>query len=39
MAGVEIKKLLRYAFEKKASDLHVTVGTSPVFRIDGELRY
>lgn len=38
MAGVEIKKLLRYAFEKKASDLHVTVGTSPGFRIDGELR-
>ncbi|USG68490.1 type IV pilus twitching motility protein PilT [Brevibacillus ruminantium] len=35
---MEIKKLLRYAFEKKASDLHVTVGTPPVFRIDGELR-
>jgi twitching motility protein PilT len=38
MASVDIKKLLKYACDKSASDLHVTVGSPPVFRIDGELR-
>jgi twitching motility protein PilT len=38
MATLEIRKLLKYAFDKGASDLHVTVGTPPVFRIDGELK-
>lgn len=38
MASVDINKLLKYAFDKGASDLHITVGTSPVFRIDGELK-
>lgn len=36
--SLDIKKLLRYAYDKGASDLHVTVGSAPVFRIDGELR-
>lgn len=38
MNEIDIKKLLKYAFDKKASDLHITVGSAPVFRIDGELR-
>lgn len=38
MSTIDINKLLRYACEKGASDLHITVGASPVFRIDGELR-
>lgn len=38
MSSVDINKLLKYAFEKRASDLHISVGTSPVFRIDGELK-
>jgi twitching motility protein PilT len=38
MSAIDINKLLRYAFEKKASDLHITAGSAPVFRIDGELR-
>lgn len=38
MSEIDIKKLLKYACEKKASDLHITVGSAPVFRIDGELK-
>jgi twitching motility protein PilT len=38
MAALDIKKLLQYAHEKGASDLHITVGVAPIFRIDGELR-
>ncbi|MGC5326605.1 type IV pilus twitching motility protein PilT [Brevibacillus sp. SYSU BS000544] len=38
MSAVDIKKLLKYAFDKGASDLHITVGASPVFRIDGDLK-
>lgn len=38
MSGVAIDKLLKYAFDKGASDLHISVGTSPIFRIDGELK-
>jgi twitching motility protein PilT len=38
MTTIEMKKLLRYAFDKGASDLHLTVGTPPVFRIDGDLK-
>ncbi|QOR65703.1 type IV pilus twitching motility protein PilT [Cytobacillus suaedae] len=30
--------LLRAAFELKASDIHLTVGVPPVFRINGELK-
>lgn len=32
-----IDKLLKEAILKKASDLHITVGVQPVFRIDGQL--
>lgn len=38
MSSVDIKKLLKYAFDKGASDLHITVGSAPVFRIDGDLK-
>ncbi|MEZ2659137.1 type IV pilus twitching motility protein PilT [Aneurinibacillus aneurinilyticus] len=38
MAELDINKLLRYAFEKRASDLHITAGSAPIFRLDGELR-
>jgi twitching motility protein PilT len=33
-----IDELLIAAFHKKASDIHLTVGSPPVFRIHGELR-
>ena len=33
-----IDQLLRAAFELKASDIHLTVGSSPVFRIHGDLK-
>jgi len=33
----EMKKLLDVAIEKKASDLHLTVGKPPIIRIDGVL--
>jgi len=34
---VELQKLLEIMIEKKASDLHITTGTPPQFRIDGKL--
>ncbi|WML40721.1 type IV pilus twitching motility protein PilT [Neobacillus sp. OS1-2] len=34
----KIDLLLRTGFEVKASDIHVTVGTPPIMRINGELR-
>ena len=33
----EMKKLLDLAIERKASDLHLTVGVPPVLRVDGRL--
>jgi len=33
----EMKKLLDLAIEKSASDLHITVGVSPILRIDGKM--
>ena len=36
---MNIKELLKIAAEKKASDLHLTVGVPPIIRIDGELTY
>lgn len=35
---LEIKQLLLRAFEEKASDLHITVGIPPMYRIDGKLQ-
>jgi twitching motility protein PilT len=35
---VNIEQYLRTAVERKASDLHLTVGSPPMMRIDGELR-
>ena len=34
---MDIKKLLTYAVEKKASDLHLSSGDVPLIRVDGEL--
>jgi len=36
---VSIDKLLEILVEKDASDLHLTVGAPPTFRVDGELIY
>jgi twitching motility protein PilT len=35
---VNIEELLRYAVDRKASDLHLKVGNFPHLRVDGELR-
>jgi len=35
---VDIKTLLKLTKEKNASDLHLTVGTSPLLRINGDLK-
>jgi twitching motility protein PilT len=34
---IELQKLLEIVIEKKASDLHITTGAPPQFRIDGKL--
>jgi twitching motility protein PilT len=34
---VELQELLQMVIEKKASDLHITTGSPPQFRIDGKL--
>ncbi|MCJ7705026.1 MAG: Flp pilus assembly complex ATPase component TadA, partial [Desulfobacterales bacterium] len=34
---IELQKLLEDMIEKKASDLHITTGSPPQFRIDGRL--
>ncbi|MBS1238038.1 MAG: twitching motility protein [Deltaproteobacteria bacterium] len=34
---IELQKLLETVIEKKASDLHLTTGSPPQFRIDGKL--
>ncbi|NIQ37158.1 MAG: PilT/PilU family type 4a pilus ATPase [Proteobacteria bacterium] len=34
---VELKNLLEVLIERKASDLHITTGTPPIVRIDGQL--
>lgn len=36
---MELLDLLKAMVEKKASDLHITVGISPQFRIDGNLQF
>jgi len=36
---MDINELLKIAAEKKASDLHLTVGLPPIIRIDGTLSY
>ena len=38
MTREEFHKVLKYAVETKASDVHLKVGTPPGFRIDGVLR-
>lgn len=34
---MKIDELLKYAVEKEASDLHLTVGEPPIYRFDGKL--
>jgi twitching motility protein PilT len=34
---VELQKLLEMVIEKRASDLHITTGSPPQFRVDGKL--
>lgn len=34
---MELNQLLKRSIEKKASDVHLSVGLPPVFRINGEL--
>jgi twitching motility protein PilT len=34
---ITLQQLLEEMIQKKASDLHITAGVSPVFRVDGEL--
>ncbi|MDP9149839.1 MAG: type IV pilus twitching motility protein PilT [Myxococcota bacterium] len=34
-----VVRLLRFALEQKASDLHVSAGERPAIRVDGELRW
>ncbi len=36
---MELMNLIKYAIENNASDIHITVGIPPVFRIDGVLKY
>ena len=35
--NVTVKKYLQQAIDKKASDLHLTIGVAPTLRIDGQL--
>lgn len=35
--GLQMKDLLLHAYEQNASDLHLTVGVPPVYRINGKL--
>jgi twitching motility protein PilT len=35
---MHIEQLLTQAFDQKASDIHLTVGSAPIFRIDGQLK-
>jgi len=37
MAQISIENLLREMIEKKSSDMHLTVGSPPVFRVDGDI--
>lgn len=34
---MDMKELLQYSVQKKASDLHLSAGSKPIVRIDGEL--
>lgn len=37
VAGIHVDDILRAAIERKASDIHLTVGLPPMIRLDGEL--
>lgn len=36
--SIDIIHLLKLAFSSQASDLHITVGAPPIFRVDGDLK-
>ncbi len=37
ITGVHLDEILRMAFERKASDIHITAGLPPMMRVDGEI--
>ncbi len=37
VANVHMDDILRMAIERKASDIHITVGLPPMVRLDGEI--
>jgi len=39
MTNIDLPTLLRLSVEKKASDLHITPGETPIMRIDGDLTH
>nr|WP_106784523.1 type IV pilus twitching motility protein PilT [Lysinibacillus timonensis] len=39
MSQFSIQTLLKKAYEEKASDLHITVGIPPVYRLNGKLKH
>lgn len=36
---LKIQHLLQHAYDEKASDLHITIGIPPVYRVDGRLKH
>jgi twitching motility protein PilT len=36
--SLKMKDLLQQAYDEKASDLHITIGIPPVYRVDGQLK-
>lgn len=39
MATLYIQDLLQHAYDENASDLHVTIGIPPVYRVNGQLKH
>lgn len=37
VAGIHLDEILRIAYERKASDIHITAGLPPMMRLDGEV--
>jgi twitching motility protein PilT len=37
--SLKIQHLLQHAYDEKASDLHITIGVPPVYRVDGRLKH
>lgn len=39
MSDYTLHKILAYAVKHGASDVHLTVGSAPAIRVDGEIRF